>query len=89
MLTVREREKSSSRFFIHESSVLMSTLLEGTELEEALLAYCKNATAAPDPAVTAASFERGIGGTKADHIAEKVTVQKLRCGPDAAALARC
>lgn len=58
----------------------MAAVLEGKELEEALLAYCKNATAAPDPAVTAASFERGIGGTKADHIAEKVTVQSCVAG---------
>jgi hypothetical protein len=61
-------------------------VLEGKELEEALLAYCKNATSAPDPAVTAASFERGIGGTKADHIAEKVTCTEVAWRCDAAAL---
>ena len=52
----------------------MAAVLEGEELEAALLAYCKNASAAADPAAVAAdaSFEKGIGGTKADHIAEKV-----------------
>ena len=52
----------------------MAAVLEGEELEAALLAYCKNASAAADTAAVAAdaSFEKGIGGTKADHIAEKV-----------------
>ena len=52
----------------------MAVFLEGKELEEALLSYCKNATSVADPAkvATDASFEKGIGGTKADHIAEKV-----------------
>ena len=52
----------------------MAAVLESKELEAALLAYCKNASAAADPAAVAAdaSFEKGIGGTKADHIAEKV-----------------
>jgi len=47
--------------------------LAGKELEEALLAYCKNATAVADPAMLAndASFDKGIGGTKEDHIKEK------------------
>ena len=48
--------------------------LAGKELEEALLSYCKNATAVADPAMLAndASFDKGIGGTKEDHIKEKV-----------------
>jgi hypothetical protein len=48
--------------------------LAGKELEEALLSYCKNATAVADPAILAndASFDKGIGGTKEDHIKEKV-----------------
>jgi hypothetical protein len=58
----------------------MSELLSGNDLEEALLAYCKNASSAPDPAAVAsdASFAKGIGGTKADHLAEKMMGEMLR-----------
>jgi hypothetical protein len=47
--------------------------LAGKELEETLLAYCKNVRAVADPAMLAndASFDKGIGGTKEDHIKEK------------------
>ena len=52
----------------------MALMLSGKELEEALIQYCKHASSSPDPALTAsdASFAQGIGGTKADHLAEKV-----------------
>ena len=49
--------------------------------QDALLAYCKNASSAPDPAATAASdasFAKGIGGSKADHLAEKMMGEMLR-----------
>ena len=54
----------------------MAWMLSGKELEEALIQYCKHASSSPDPALTAsdASFAQGIGGTKADHLAEKVLV---------------
>mmetsp|Transcript_26689 Transcript_26689/g.67325 ORF Transcript_26689/g.67325 Transcript_26689/m.67325 type:complete len:558 (+) Transcript_26689:72-1745(+) len=56
--------------------------LEGDELEKALLAFVKNQGSVADPAevaaATDASFAKGIGGTKADHIAEKLMSEALR-----------
>jgi len=58
----------------------MGGVLDAKELENALLAYCKSANSVPDPALLAtdASFAKGVGGTKADHLAEKVMGELLR-----------
>uniref|UniRef100_A0A7S1GXZ2 Uncharacterized protein n=2 Tax=Hemiselmis andersenii TaxID=464988 RepID=A0A7S1GXZ2_HEMAN len=57
-------------------------VLEGDELEKALLAFVKSQRSVADPAAVAAatdaSFAKGIGGTKADHIAEKLMSEALR-----------
>ncbi len=52
------------------------SVLEGEELEQALLEYCKNVSSVPDPAKIASedNFSKGVGGTKADHLLEKVFV---------------
>ena len=58
----------------------MSALLTQEELERALLQYCRSAGNAPDPAKIASEdqFARGIGGSKADHVAEKVFSDLVR-----------
>lgn len=40
---------------------MAAPFLEGEALEKALLAYVVSLDSAPDPAVTAASFAKGIG----------------------------
>lgn len=80
MSVVSPWNKPGIRLFIDFQASMSGVCLTGDDLEQALLAYCKNATSAPDPALLAtdASFAKGVGGTKADHIAEKVMGEMLR-----------
>jgi len=50
------------------------------ELEKALTEYCRSASSAPDPAKIASEdqFAKGIGGTKEDHVAEKIFSDLVR-----------
>ncbi len=72
-LSVAELEKVCifHQFFIN----FLDHYLSNRYHAKALLTYCKAASSVPDPAKVASEdqFSKGIGGTREDHIAEKVS----------------